>query len=131
MNRNHNSDAVLFIIIAIAAFIGFICWKFSQAMGLDIETGAKLFLGLIVVGGITTALLYFGLFNAFWPVVLAVLWLFFWPALDYWSTEKVPYFALNPHIEKAWWAAWYTKAGGLIILLGGGYLYKHLFESRY
>jgi len=128
---NNNSDLVMLIIVVVTGLILFICWKFSQALGIDLATGARLFFGLILTAGAAIALLKFNHLNAFWPFLLGVLWIFCWPSLDYWAVESTSLFASNHLSETPWWAKWYTKVGGLIALVGGGYLYKYFFDRGY
>lgn len=64
--------------------------------------------------------------RAVWPLLLSLLWLCWWPALDFWAAKDLPPFRVR---EEAlpWWAAWYTKWGVLLGIAALGYLGKKVF----
>jgi hypothetical protein len=124
---------ILFVIgVALAAFVA---WKFSAHLGLDKATGG-LVLARLAVLVVVTGLCWkladdfppLGL-RAVWPLLLSLLWLCWWPALDFWALEDMPLFLIHEEMLP-WWDAWYTKWGVLVSVAGLGYLIKKLF-GRY
>ncbi|MDG5823618.1 hypothetical protein MRX58_08695 [Xylella fastidiosa subsp. pauca] len=59
-----------------------------------------------------------------WPILLALAWACFWPALNYWSSQT-----LFGRFDTPWWATWYTKGGVLFAIIGLGYLINKIFED--
>lgn len=115
--RNDKSDdgALVFAGCATAA-IAMGVWGFSNALGLDISTGASVCMRLFLV----TAAVFvswkwgddfdiFSLGNV-WPIFLALFWSCWWPALDFWAIKALPPFYSDDSVS-IWWAAWYTKWG--------------------
>lgn len=133
--RSDNSLSGM-IIVGLSLFFVYLVWQFSKILGLDMATGFKVIVGLVMFSILLGISLYcsnsyswelFSLKNT-WPVLLGVLWMSFWPALDHWATKTVPPFF---HTDDAtvWWAAWYTKWGGLLGLVGLGYLVKNMLDE--
>jgi hypothetical protein len=58
-----------------------------------------------------------------WPVLLALLWRSWWPALDWWAGKRPA--ASGPWLplirEPVWWAEWHGKWGILVAILVIGY----------
>ena len=136
MGRNDSSENIFIMgLVAVAAVIGLIVWKFSTTFGLDMATGGKVLLYMLLLTGITAALLKLDVveLDILLPFVIATLWCCWWPALDYWAAQQSP-FPLDtyPDFEAAqpWWAAWYTKLGGVLLVLGIGYGIRAWFRGR-
>ncbi|ALR06259.1 hypothetical protein XFHB_04695 [Xylella fastidiosa] len=129
-NRNSNDSGIFLLICAIVAVIGLVIWKFSTFLGLDMATGAPVFLSLIIVAGLFIVSLIFGgdweiiHIRKIWPILLALAWACFWPALNYWSSQT-----LFGHFDTPWWATWYTKGGVFFAIIGLGYLINKIFED--
>jgi len=134
---SENDDSlVMLVIFGIAAFIMFCVWKFSTALNLDLSTGGSVIFRMVVVLGLTGISWKFGddfwviaLENT-WPILLALFWWSWWPALDFWS-NPIPLSSefLPPGFDRIretpiWWAAWYTKWGVSAFILGAGYLWN-------
>ena len=130
-------DSLAFIIIFIfAGLCLYIGWLFSQTFGLDMETSGRVILRLLVLAVLFGASLYCGSSYSWdmfklgntWPILLGVFWMSWWPALDYWAAKEIQSL-FGPNSSTIWWAAWYTKFGGLVGFVGGGYLIKKMFED--
>ncbi|MGY0341975.1 hypothetical protein [Xylella fastidiosa] len=127
-NRNSNDSRVILLIVAIIGAIILLVWGFSALLGLDMQSGTSLLLGLLSVIALSIALFYF--FDGWevifltWPILLASAWACFWPALNYWSSQT-----LFGHFDTPWWATWYTKGGVLFAIIGLGYLINKIFED--
>ena len=122
---------ILFVIcVALAAFI---VWKFSPYLGLDMFTGGLVLARLAVL--VLLAGLSWKVANDFpllgpgtvWPLLLALLWLCWWPALDFWAAKGLSPFPVHED-ELPWWDAWYTKWGALVGIAACGYLVKKVFH---
>ena len=46
--RSDDSGLILFFFIVVVGVIGFGIWKFSQALGVDVDTGAKILINAII-----------------------------------------------------------------------------------
>lgn len=134
MSNNNNDDSwILLVIGAIVAAIAFVVWQFATFFGLDMSTGGAVFARLVALVVITGVSWKFG--EAFspihlrniWPILVALLWCCWWPALDFWASQQHPSF-FNPEEVSVWWAAWYTKLGVLVVIIGAGYIGKKLFQ---
>ncbi|VWC46165.1 hypothetical protein BAR24066_07381 [Burkholderia arboris] len=148
MNTNRRSDDswIIFVIGGIVALFAYLVWQFSTLFGLDMSTGASVFFRLLFLAALVGGAWWFG--NDFdiiklsniWPIVLALFWACWWPALDYWSSQTgvrfsaLAYDQSSPSLmdsDTVWWAAWYTKGGIFAAILGLGYLGKRIFQSDY
>jgi hypothetical protein len=120
---------ILFVIgVALAAFVA---WRFSAYLGLDTATGGLVLARLAVLVVVT------GLSwkvadefpplgpRAVWPLLLSLLWLCWWPALDYWAVKDLPS-VVAPEEMLPWWDSWYTKWGVLVGVAVLGYLVKKI-----
>ncbi len=124
-NDNDQAALVMLLGLAVVAVIGFVVWKFSNLLGLDMATGGQVLLGLVTLLVCVGVLWWSDWFEMvdIAPAALAGLWLCFWPALTYWGAESslVPAFAQYDDPPTAWWSAWYTKWGVLVAILVIGY----------
>jgi hypothetical protein len=126
-NRNDNDLALLFMILG-GGFILFCVWWFSTALALDMSTGGKV-MGLLAIPialGIASLKYFDGdydvlRFGNVWPVLLGLVSIAFWPALDYWAAHIGFRPALYDEDVTVWWNAWYTELGALVVFVGGGY----------
>ena len=57
--------------------------------------------------------------------LLPLLWLCWWPALDFWAAKDLPALLVREEFLP-WWAAWYVRWGVLLGIAGLGYLLKKL-----
>lgn len=134
-NDNNDSSWIILVFGAIVAAVAIIVWKFSTSFGLDISTGGTVFGRLVALVVVAWVSWKFG--DDFdpvrpgniWPILLALLWSCWWPALDFWEGQQRPIF-LSPDEVSIWWATWYTKWGGFAAILGFGYLGKKLFQDE-
>lgn len=121
---------------AIVGLIAYMVWTFANAFGLDFRTGASVLGRLTALAVVLAVCWRFGedfellhLGNA-WPVLLALFWACWWPALDYWAASEHPTF-FEPEDVGVWWSAWYSKFSGAILLIAGGYGIKKLMQRSY
>lgn len=130
-HQNNNSDMLMFLFIFIAIGIGVLTWKVSDAFNLDLATGSKIVMGLLMVLVLTIASIYTGFFSKTYPILLGLFWVVCWPALDYWAASGPNSFDFLLDRKTPWWAAWYIKAGVLIGLVGIPYLIKKIRSPYY
>jgi hypothetical protein len=133
MSNNSRSDNswIPLAIGSVVAIIAYIIWQFSTFFGLDMSSGASVFGRLVVLLILIGVSWKFG--DDFepirpgniWPILLALLWLCCWPALDFWASKQVPSF-FNSEEVSIWWDAWYTKWGVFAALIGLGYWIKKM-----
>lgn len=114
--------------------LAWVVWSFSEALNLDMRTGGRVLGALILAAGFMVAAWWtsgFGLlgFRGSWPIGLGLVWMAFWPALTVWGALTPAFMGIEP--EVAWWAAWYTKAGVLVVLVAGGYWLSSALDDRY
>lgn len=130
MSSNNNNDFILWVFVGVAAMIAYAIWQFSSYFGLDMNTGFTVVCYMAGLGFLTY-LSYSSDYGTFeigntWPILLAALWLCWWPALDYRaSLLAVPGYFDSGSVS-IWWDAWYTKLGGLVGIAGAGYSIKKL-----
>ncbi|BCQ29992.1 hypothetical protein NK8_81830 (plasmid) [Caballeronia sp. NK8] len=134
-NRNGN-DLVLLVVILGGGFILFCVWQFSNAFGLDMSTGSKVMalLAIPIALGITSFKFFDGDYDmlrlgSVWPVLIGLVWVAFWPALDHWAAHGGYRPSLYDEDVTVWWNAWYTEFGALVALIGGAYGAKKLFND--
>jgi hypothetical protein len=128
MSRNGNDDSWIAVaIVLVIAVCALAVWQFSTTFGLDMRTGASVLVGLVLLAVATGICWKFGDdfplpvdLATVWPILLGLLWVCWWPALDYWAAQQYPSFFQSDVVD-VWWSAWYTKLGGLIALIGGGF----------
>ena len=133
MSKVDSEDGwILFVIgVALAAFV---VWKFLPYLGLDMRTGGLVLARLAVLVVLTG--LSWKLADDFprlrpgavWPTLLALLWLCWWPALDFWAARELPGSPLWDG-DLPWWASWHAKWGILAGIAGCGYLAKKVFDG--
>lgn len=124
---------ILFVVgIASAAFLA--C-KFSGYFGLNRDVAGVVFSWLAVLAVLTR------LCSALkgdlprlrpgktWPVLMGLLWMCWWPALDFWVGQNA---ASSPGHAQAvpWWATGYAKWGGLAGMVALGYLARKTFSRH-
>lgn len=132
MSKVDSEDSWILFVIAVA-LAAFIAWKFAIHLGLDAVTGGLVLARLAVLVVVTG--LCWKIADEFpplgpravWPLLLSLLWLCWWPALDFWAVQDLP---ISPVREDMlpWWGAWYTKWGVLVALAVLGYLIKEIFR---
>ena len=99
-------------------------WLFST-LGLGMYAGVMVLGGMALVLGLALLAWRFGAATPFtrlsvvWPLLLALLWICWWPALDYWAVKELPSFARTGH-ALPWWDTSAAKWGGALLMLGLG-----------
>lgn len=114
---NRNSEFGVALVFIAAGIILYAIYSFSNMMGLDIETGSKLLLSLFLRATVFGVVFYL---NRSWfllPIAAMALWVCFFPALNYWSTNSFPSFSSIHHGKVMWYATWWFK---LLVTLGLG-----------
>ncbi|BBQ03607.1 hypothetical protein BSFA1_87350 (plasmid) [Burkholderia sp. SFA1] len=136
MSNRHDNDLLLFLMILGGGFFLLCVWWFSTALGLDISTGGKVMalLAIPITLGIASLKFFDGDYNmlrfgSVWPVLLGLVWMAFWPALDYWAAHGGYRPSLYDEAVTTWYNAWYTEIGVLAAFIGGGYAAKKLFND--
>lgn len=131
-NRNDNDLALLVIILGGVIVLAFVRW-FSSTLGLDMSTGASVMWRLAIPIALGAAALKFFdeydntfRFGNIWPVLLGLVWIAFWPALNYWAAHGESSFSLTDEAVTVWYNAWYTEFGVLAAIIGSGYFIKKL-----
>ncbi|HMW86491.1 MULTISPECIES: hypothetical protein [Betaproteobacteria] len=136
MSNRSDDSWVGVVILVLAGLCAYGVWQFSNTFGLDMATGFSVIGRLVVFAVLAGAALYssnsyswdmFRLGNT-WPLLLGVFWVCWWPALDFWAAKEIPSF-MNPESASVWWDAWYTKWGGLVGIVGIGYLVKKMLDD--
>lgn len=128
MSDNNRNDGP-FLAAALLLIVGVACvWWFSDTFGLDFRTSAQVMALHLVVGAMAWVSWRFGEYSLFsfsnaWPALLGLVWMCWWPALEHWSLAAQTAF-YQTEAPTIWWAAWYTKFGVLVLLVGGGYGFK-------
>jgi hypothetical protein len=137
MSTQNRSDDSWILLVAILVFggIAFAVWQFSTLFGLDMSTGASVMFRLMLVAALAAGSWKFGddvdlirLGNV-WPVLLGLVWVAWWPALDYWAAHAGYRLSLSDEDVTVWWNAWYTEFGVLVAIIGGGFLTKKLVSD--
>lgn len=133
---NSREEGALALVVIGGGLLGlaWVVWSFSEALNLDMRTGGQVLGALILAAGFMVAAWWtsgFGLlgFRGSWPIGLGLVWMAFWPALTVWGALTPAFMGIEP--EVAWWAAWYTKAGVLVVLVAGGYWLSSALDDRY
>lgn len=128
MSGNNSNEGALILILGIAAFLIFSAA--AKSVGLDLPTFFKVVIALLVILASAGFAWYHGCLNVVWPALLGLTWLAIGPALDYYAYKDLPHF-LDPELHRAWWAQWYTKLLGFLLLCGGGYGFVYWQRERY
>lgn len=134
---NKNNDGIWILVIgAIVVAIVFLVRLFATSFGLDASASVEVIVRHAALFVISGAAWKFGEdFDPIhpkntWPILLALFWCCWWPALDYWASQQLPSFFKHEEIS-IWWAAWYTKWGFFAAIVGAGYAGKKLFQHDY
>lgn len=129
MTQPSNRSAEFLMFCLGIALVGYVITKaFSDHIGMDLEAGGRLLLG-IALGVILLAYAawneltdgFLG-FPIILPLALSTAWSGLWPAMQVWGVKPL-YLASMPIAQEdlAWWATQYTQWGGFAALLIGGY----------
>lgn len=132
MSRNNDNSFWGWVLVGVVAVIVYTIWQFSTYFGLDMHTGFTVFGSMAVIGVLVFLSLYcdydiLRLGNT-WPLLLAALFMSWWPALDFWASKDIPSF-LDPESVSIWWDTWYFKWGTLVSIAGAGYFLKKLYAD--
>ena len=122
--------------LLLAGFLMLGVWQFSKLFGLDMATGFSVIFRLLVLATLCGISLYFwttGTWDRFginntWPILVGLFWVCLWPALNYNAMNSVPSF-MNPDSVSIWWGTWYGQWGGLVVIIGIGYLSKAIIKA--
>lgn len=122
------------LLVGIFVFVG-VTSMFSSFFGFDMRTGAWVLGGMIVCSGILGLSVWGWLYDNhntslvhpgnIWPILLAMLWGCWWPALDFWASRTIGPFSSHT----IWWAAWYTEYGVFFAIIFIGYGIKWLWRG--
>jgi len=136
MSNRNGDDWVVFAAILGGGFVLFCVWWFSTIFGLDMGTSAKVMglLAIPIVLGVVSLKFFDGYYDMLrfgnvWPVLLGLVWVAWWPALDYWAAHSGYSLSLYDEDVTVWWNAWYTEIGVLAAIIGGGFLAKKLVSD--
>ncbi|MEI7429270.1 MAG: hypothetical protein WCL27_02365 [Betaproteobacteria bacterium] len=130
--RDNDAAVVAMICVGVIAFV---VWQFSTMFGLDMATGFSV---LVRLGGFVLLVMgcfwlrdsYEVTFGQLWPILLAIFWVCWWPALDHWATKDIPSFASYEFGQTIlWWNSMYTKLGVLFGLIVLGYAANRFIDD--
>ena len=136
MSNRNNSGLGLLAVFAVTAVAALALWKAAGFMGLPFATTAQVILTSAVAIGIYAFAIYASKKEEWnlpmrillWPTVpllVALLWFLWWPALDQWSMQALNHgpvqsadlFVAEEFGGPKWYAHWGTKLGGIVLCL--------------
>lgn len=133
MARNSQPDLVVLGVGAVV-IIGFlIISKFSAALGLPSSAGGPTLLMLLLwVVSLVACLAYLRDWHRYWsPVLFALFWAAWWPAIDVWALGGLPeQFRNMDSFETPWWATGYSKWGGLLLCGVVAYVFSWVLDEQ-
>jgi hypothetical protein len=100
------------------AVLAVVAWHFLTHMSVGMEVSLRLFSLVVSVAYLTYSFRNSRILADNWPLLLALLWACLWPALEFWGRTPTPF---DPNEATLWWAAWYTRWGGFVGIIGLGY----------
>jgi hypothetical protein len=110
-----------------------IVWKFGQTFNLDFNTSGSVLGWLIFLAVAIFALIKLEPPFRVWPLEVGAFYACWWPALDHWASQRLEATAYVYGAEATnpiWWDTEYAKWGGLILIVGLGYLLQKLWDDR-
>ena len=136
MNEKTSPNLALLVFGAVGIAVVAVLWKAAAAMGLPFATTARVLLTSAFAVGIYGFVLYASKKEE-WdipvrvslvptlPLLLAVLWFLWWPALDQWSNQALNHgpvdtpslFFPEEYGGPKWYGTWYAKLGGILLCL--------------
>jgi len=129
--RNDQADAVMFIIVAIAAVCAFVVWKIHKATGLSFDTLASIGRNLLLFFVVLGAGVFFKVVSVTrqWNWIIAAFWLALIPALNEWGGGSIEegFRNFSNIIEPRWYAqtVWQLAVAACIAAL------KYVIEWTY
>jgi hypothetical protein len=134
MSNSRSDDSWIILVIgSVVAIAAYIVWQFSTFFGLDMSSGGAVFLRLVLLVVLAGLCWKFGddfeLMGMIWPILLALLWSCWWPALDFWASKEISMVFRHEDAPIIWWDAWYTKWGIFGSIIGLGYLIKKMMDD--
>ncbi|CAN7585175.1 hypothetical protein [Polaromonas sp. LjRoot131] len=134
MYKIDGEDRWILFVIGVA-FATFLACKFSRYFGLSRDVAGVVFSWMAVLAVVTR--LCSTLKGDFprlrpsktWPFLLALLWMCWWPALDFWAGQSM---APSPGQAQAlpWWGPWYARWGVLAGIVALGSLARKILRHR-
>lgn len=129
-------------IIGVVLLASLMAIPFSEEVGVAYKTSFQTLLGLNVVLCLTLVLTGFEFIDNsiyrqqlgwcriqnIWPILLSTAWICFSPTLDALEIQQLP---IAIKISGFWWAAWYTKLGVGLFIIGAGYAINHFVKNIY
>lgn len=146
MNNTEKSDfqKLATTLIGVVVLASLMAIPFGEVVGVAYKASFQTLLGLNVVICLTLVLIGLEFIDnsiyrhqlgwcriqTLWPILLSTAWICFSPTLDALESNLLltgNY--LKPH--GFWWAAWYTKLGVGLFILGAGYALNHFVKYLY
>jgi hypothetical protein len=106
------------------AVLAVVAWHFLTDMSAGMEVFLRLFSLIAAAAYLASSFRNSSILADNWPLLLALLWACLWPALEFWGRTPSPF---DSHDATLWWAAWYTRWGGFVGMIGLGYGLKATF----
>lgn len=144
MNKTEKSDFqnLATTIIGVVLFTSLMAIPFGEVAGVAYKASFQTLLGLNVVICLTLVLIGFEFIDnniyrqqlgwcriqTLWPILLSTAWICFSPTLDALEIQQLP---IAIKIGGFWWAAWYTKLGVGLLIIGTGYAINYLVKELY
>ena len=137
MSDNERENSVGSIIILVIFVAGLILVALADLFHVNVPTIMKMIVGFAALGLVVFLMHRNGVALRFMFVVaLAGLWACMWPALNHWELQQAAHpFLWGESLELSapsiWWAAWYSKLGGLLGLGALGYGLGSWLDQRW
>ncbi len=137
MSDNERENSVGPIIILVIFVAGLILVALADLFHVNVPTIMKMIVGSTTLGLVVFFMHRNGVALRFIvAVALAGLWACMWPAINYWELQQAAHpFLWGESLELSapsiWWAAWYSKLGGLLALGALGYALGSRLDQRW
>jgi hypothetical protein len=111
-NRDSNYDLLVLLFLSFVGACWYALWKFSNMLHVDMPTGFEVIKTFVVFSVIAWMGVKFRFIASAYilPVILIVMGLSLFPALDYWSSNQIVSSGWGGVADEAWYAAWWGKA---------------------
>lgn len=145
-NRNDQSTFYAIVLGGLCFLILGILYAIGSFLGLDIKTTCAFLFWEAVVLALIAGMYFFILerpniwdfLKQYGPLIIALLWLGSWSALDYWATHSESINSMSNFLqpkedffgEKKWYGEWYSQWGIFLVLIGYGGFHRQRFSEE-